>query len=140
MGNIQDTYPTVRSWLIGCTYAAIFLGFTSYYLLFHIALGIPLLTLGVPYAVHAGTTVIAAPFLYLARRRQCQTHGRDVSLYYWILGPYSLINLWSWTFFGLRAGVIQQHSAGVFYVSAFTICAVFFPAGYYLNRIISRRS
>ena len=127
--------PSLKSWIIAYTLAAVTGGFTLYFGFFHMALGIPFLNLTFPCGLHAAATVLIAPMFYLARKKQVATSGADIRLYFWSIGAYCLFVLFCWTFFGVRAGVIPRHYETKFYMVSALASIGGTVAGYFANKI-----
>ena len=67
MTRTEETkYTSLRGWITTCALCVPIVGLTSFYGLFHLALGIPLASLWEPYAVVSVLTLAFGPSMYWA--------------------------------------------------------------------------
>ena len=131
-------YPKFSSWLWATLGSALVGGLGVFYGLFHLVLEVPLSKLKIPFVLVSILTVFLSPFLYQARKHQAQSGGRDVRLYFLIAGPYVLLVLLIYVFFGIRLGVLSPDHAVEYYTLVILSAILGSAVGYYLHRILFR--
>lgn len=133
------TYPKFSSWFWAFVAAVLLSWFTVFLGVFHLILRVPVSMLKLPYLLFSTLTVLLSPLFYLARKRQAESSGKDVRLYFVAAGPYVLVNLVIFIFFGIRAGVLVASNAAGYYVVAILTGVLGTGGGYYTHRLIRRR-
>jgi hypothetical protein len=128
-------YRSLRSWVISCVCAIPLGGFTIFWCLFHLGLGIPFDQLFAPFVAISALTLLLAPCLYWAKKQDALRGGNYKRLYF-VAASYTLLAMLTYIHYGAEAGVVPGRRLEFFYVLTLVCIPAFYLGGYFLRKIL----
>jgi len=126
---------SLRSWIITCACAVPVWGFTIFWCLFHLGLGLSIGQLLAPFVAITVLTFLSAPCLYWATKQDA-LRGGNHKRFYFVAASYTLLALLIYIHYGAEVGAIPRSRVELLSVLTLVCIPAFYLGGYFLRKIL----